>query len=35
MRLGEMKPGSKFENELGVFIVLGHDKLQKSCIVRM
>lgn len=26
MRLGEMKPGSKFENELGVFIVLGHDK---------
>lgn len=26
MRLGEMKPGSKFENELGVFIVLGHDE---------
>lgn len=25
MRLGEMTPGSKFKNELGVFVVLGHD----------
>lgn len=32
MRLGEMKPGSKFENELGVFIVLGHDKGETKVI---
>ena len=32
MRLGEMTPGSKFENELGVFVVLGHDRNQTKVI---